>query len=140
LRSRLGPWVSILAAAAAFTPAADAADATLGSQAGAQPASPCFASIVAFATASPDECPLSWNGLTLYRTIDVGASYDTHGVPFNGAYPHGVERLISKNSNRSLISIAPNGLSQSSVGVKGAEPLAPDWSLIFNLETGFNPY
>jgi predicted porin len=132
--------LSILAALAAFTPAANAADAPRASQAEAQPPSPCFASLYDFARASAEECPLSWNGLTLYATLDVGASYDTHGVPFNGAYPHGVETLISKNSNRALTSIAPNGLSQSSVGVKGAEPLAPDWSLIFNLETGFDPY
>jgi predicted porin len=125
---------------AAFMPEANAADAPLASPTGAQPPVPCFTSLYDFAMASAEECPLSWNGLTVYGTIDVGGSYDTHGVPFNGTYPHGVETLISKNSNRSLASIAPNGLGQSSVGVKGVEPLAPDWSLIFNFETGFNPY
>jgi hypothetical protein len=135
-----GQLTSVLAASFALTPALGAAGSLSPQQIEAPPPSPCFETLYDFAMASAEECPLTWNGLTLYGTIDVGASYDTHGVPFNGAYPHGVETLISKNSNRALTSIAPNGLGQSSVGVKGVEPLAPDWSLIFNLETGFNPY
>ena len=91
-------------------------------------------------TASADECPLAWNGVRLYGTIDVGASYETQGVPFNGAYPNGVETLISKNSNGARTTIAPNELGQSFVGLKGDEPIAPDWSLIFNMQTGFDPY
>jgi predicted porin len=139
LHSRQRALTRVFAAAAALSPAANAAD-TLLPQLEGPPPSRCFTSLYDFAVASAEECPLAWNGLTLYGTIDVGVSYDTHGVPFNGAYPHGVETLISKNSNRSLTSIAPNGLGQSGVGVKGVETLAPDWSLIFNLETGFNPY
>ena len=131
---------SILATAAATIPAATAADLPQATQTQAQPPSPCFASLFDFVMASAEECPLTWYGITLYGTIDVGASYNTHGVPFNGAYPHGVEALISKNSNHALTLLTPNGLSQSSIGVKGAELLAPDWSLIFNFETGFNPY
>src|SRR5208337_3301383 len=45
-----------------------------------------------------------------------------------------------KNSNGSRTTILPNGLGQSNVGVKGDEPIAPDWSLVFNFQTGFNPY
>ncbi len=105
-----------------------------------QQAQPCFGSLYAYAMASPEECPLSWNGVTLYATIDVGVTHDSHGVPFNGAYPNGVETLISKNSNRSLTSIAPNGLGQSFVGLKGEEPIgASGWSLVFDAQTGFNP-
>src|SRR5271166_3381506 len=100
----------------------------------------CFASLADYLLASEEECPLSWNGITLYGRIDVGAGYETHGVPFNGAYPNGVETLISKNSNGSRTTILPNGLGQSNVGVKGDEPIAPDWSLVFNFQTGFNPY
>ena len=102
---------------------------------------PCFGSVAAYLTASAEECPLSWNGFTFYGRIDVGVTHDTHGVPFNGAYPNGVDTLISKNSNRSLTSIAPNGLGQSFLGLKGVEPIgASDWSLIFNAQTGFDPY
>jgi hypothetical protein len=57
----------------------------------------CFAGVTDYFQASPQECPLTWNGITLYGIIDVGAGYQTDGVPFNGAYPNGVEELISKN-------------------------------------------
>ncbi len=118
---------------------AQAAD--LPTQAPAPASAPsCFASLADYLLASAEECPLSWNGVTLYGRIDVGAGYETHGVPFNGAYPNGVETLISKNSNGSRTTILPNGLGQSNVGVKGDEPIAPDWSLVFNFQTGFNPY
>ena len=83
---------------------------------------------------------LSWNGVTLYATIDVGVTHDSHGVPFNGAYPNGVETLISKNSNSAVTSVAPNGLGQSFVGLKGSEPIASGWSFVFNAQTGFDPY
>ncbi len=36
--------------------------------------------------------------------------------------------------------LIPNGLGQSYIGVKGNEAIAGDWSLVFNLQTGFNPY
>ncbi len=90
--------------------------------------------------ASPDDCPLSWNGITLYGRYDVGAGYETHGVPFNGNYPNGVETLIKKNSNGSRFTIVPNGLGQTYVGVKGAEPVAWGWSLVFNMQNGFDPF
>ena len=100
----------------------------------------CFASAVNYFLASPDECPLTWNGITLYGAIDVGAGYQTHGVPFNGTYPNGVEHLISKNSNAPGYNWMPNGLGQSHIGIKGIEPISGNWSFIFNLQTGFDPY
>src|SRR5450631_212282 len=100
----------------------------------------CFASITSYFQASAQECPLTWNGITLYGTIDTGAGYQTYGVPFNGAYPNGVEHLISKNSNAPLYSWMPNGLGQSHIGIKGIEPISGDWSFLFNLQTGFDPY
>jgi predicted porin len=100
----------------------------------------CFASAISYFEASPVECPLTWNGITLYGAIDTGGGYQTHGVPFNAYYPNGVEELISKNSNAPRYTQIPNGLGQSHVGIKGIEPITGDWSFIFNLQTGFNPY
>jgi predicted porin len=91
-------------------------------------------------TSSPEDCPLSWNGVTLYGKYDVGAGYETHGVPFNGNYPNGVETLIQKNSNGSRFTLVPNGLGQTALGVKGVEPIAFGWSLVFKLENGFDPF
>ena len=100
----------------------------------------CFASFVDYLLASAEECPLTWNGITLYGTLDYGAGYQTNGAPFNNVYPNGVEELISKNSNGRRYVLIPNGLGQSYIGVKGNEPIASDWSLVFNLQNGFNPY
>jgi hypothetical protein len=36
--------------------------------------------------------------------------------------------------------LAPNGLSQSNVGVQIKEPLSPGWSFVAQLEAGFDPY
>ena len=63
-----------------------------------------------------------------------------HGVPFNGAYPNGVEHLISKNSNAPGYSWMPNGLGQSHIGIKGIETISGNWSFLFDLENGFDPY
>jgi predicted porin len=103
-------------------------------------ASSCFASATSYFQAGPQECPLTWNGITLYGTIDIGAGYQTHGVPFNGVYPNGVEHLISKNSNGPGYNWMPNGLGQSHVGIKGIETITGSWSFIFNFQTGFDPY
>jgi predicted porin len=104
------------------------------------PAPSCFASPISYFLSSPVECPLTWNGVTLYGAIDTGAAHHTNGVPFNGVYPNGVEELISKNSNGSRYTLLPNGLGQSHIGIKGIEPITGDWSSIFNLQTGFDPY
>ena len=100
----------------------------------------CFASATIYFQAGPQECPLTWNGVTLYGAIDMGAGYQTHGVPFNGTFPNGVEHLISKNSNAALYSWMPNGLGQSHIGIRGEETISGNWSFIFNLQTGFDPY
>jgi len=41
---------------------------------------------------------------------------------------------------RARFSIAPNGLGQSVVGIKGTEEFAQGSSFVFKLETGFDPY
>lgn len=85
-------------------------------------------------------CLLGKYGITLYGTVDLGVAWQSHGTPFNGAYTTGLEYLVSKNSNRALWSAAPNALSQSNLGIKGLEGIVPGWSLVFDLEAGFDPY
>jgi predicted porin len=85
-------------------------------------------------------CPLTWNGITVYGTIDAGVTWRSHGAPFNGTSAVGVDYLIQKYSNRPRWDLAPNGLSQSNIGIKGKEPLAPGWDFIFDLQAGFDPY
>jgi predicted porin len=85
-------------------------------------------------------CPLTWNGITVYGTIDAGVSWRSHGAPFNGTSPVGVDYLIQKYSNRPRWDLGPNGLTNSNIGIKGNEPFAPGWAFIFDLQAGFDPY
>jgi len=86
------------------------------------------------------DCQLSWYGITIYGTVDAGVSWQSHGTPFNPSYPQGTEALVSANGNRALWNPAPNGLSQSNIGIKGKEEFASGWVFIFALEAGFDPY
>jgi hypothetical protein len=45
-------------------------------------------------------CPLTWNGITLYGTIDGGVTWLSHGAPFNGTSAVGADYIIQKYSNR----------------------------------------
>jgi len=65
------------------------------------------------------KCPLTWNGITVYGTIDGGVTWRSHGAPFNGTSAVGVDYLIQKYSNRPRWDLAPNGLTQSNIGIKG---------------------
>jgi predicted porin len=85
-------------------------------------------------------CPLTWNGITVYGTIDGGVTWLGHGAPFNGTSAVGTDYLIQKYSNRAQWSLAPNGLSNSNIGIKGNEPFAPGWAFVFDLQAGFDPY
>src|ERR1700731_1916339 len=85
-------------------------------------------------------CPLTWNGITLYGAIDGGVTWLSHGAPFNGTSAVGADYIIQKYSNRPQWSLAPNGLSNSNIGIKGKEPFAPGWAFIFDLQAGFDPY
>jgi predicted porin len=85
-------------------------------------------------------CPLTWGGITVYGTIDGGVTWLSHGAPFNGTSAVGADYLIQKYSNRAQWSLAPNGLSNSNIGIKGNEPFAPGWAFIFDLQAGFDPY
>ncbi len=84
---------------------------------------------------------LSWNGVTVYGTVDVGYAYQTHGAPLGGAFYPGLEYNLngSKNANRPISTLAENALEQSKIGVKVAEPVGYGFLAIGKLETAFNP-
>jgi predicted porin len=84
--------------------------------------------------------PLTWNGITLYGILDAGLQYQSHGVPISDYFPAATETIIQKNSNGPQYSINGNSLSQSRIGLKGAEDFGNGWSGIFRLETFFNPW
>jgi predicted porin len=82
---------------------------------------------------------LTLDGVTLYGTIDVGVAHLDHGAPLSAYHGPGLTFTVQKFSDRSVTSAAPNGLSQSRIGLTGAEPLGDDISAVFKLETGFQP-
>ncbi len=86
------------------------------------------------------KCPLTWNGITLYGTIDGGVTWLSHGAPFNGTSAVGADYIIQRYNNRAQWSLAPNALTNSNIGIKGKEPLAEGWTFIFDLQAGFDPY
>src|ERR1700722_1539004 len=86
-----------------------------------------------------DTPALTYAGVTLYGTVDVGIAYMTHGAPLSQTWAPGLPYFVQNFSNHSILSAGPNGLSQSKVGLSGVEPLWGDWTGVFRLETGFNP-
>jgi predicted porin len=97
----------------------------------------CMSAVQFFVT----DCPLSYYGITVYGTIDVGGGYETHGTPFNQNIITGVTELVQKQSRPTAMWLAtPNGLSQSNIGVKGKEAIASGLDFVFDLNFGFDPY
>src|SRR6202034_965929 len=85
---------------------------------------------------------LSLGGVTVYGTVDVGYAYQSHGVPLNSQLPGGLEYqafTTTRNYAGSVSSLAESGLEQSKIGIRVAEPIAGDFTLIATAETGFNP-
>src|ERR1700735_4329491 len=84
------------------------------------------------------DCPLTYYGITVYGTIDVGGGYETHGAPFNKDLHTGVTELVQKQSRPTAMWLqTPNGLSQSNIGVKGVEQIVPGFDFVFDLNFGF---
>ncbi len=100
----------------------------------------CFNSLYDYLSSSASDCPLTYAGLTLYATIDVGYGFETNGAPFNRSFGPGDAYLISKATSGPRWLLSPNALSSSVLGVKMSEPIAGGWSLVGDFEFGFDPY
>lgn len=85
---------------------------------------------------------LTFAGITLYGTVDIGLEYVSHGAPLSQLWSPGLPSFIQSFSNHSITSVNGSGLSQSKIGLSGVEPLPgfSDLTGIFRLETGFNPW
>jgi predicted porin len=82
---------------------------------------------------------LTWHGITLYGNYDIGVTYLRSGADVSPQSPSGLNYFINKISHKPLVSIAPNGLSQSAIGLRGKEKIADDFNFIFDINTGFSP-
>jgi predicted porin len=85
-------------------------------------------------------CQLTWQGITLYGTVDMGAGWQSHGAPLDPRSAVGASYLIQKQNRSPLWSLAPNALTNSTIGIKGTEPIGGNFSLVFALDAGFDPY
>jgi len=90
-------------------------------------------------------CPLTWNGVTFYGTVDIGGSYMTHGAPFDPNFPTGVPYVIGgggtgATGRLSGLFLAPNAMSQSNAGFKVKEAIGGDWSFVGQAGVAFDPY
>ena len=85
---------------------------------------------------------LTWYGVTLFATLDVGYAYQTNGRPL-GAVVSGLEFIpftTTRNYTGQRIStIAESGLTQSNIGLKFDIPLGLGWSTVGRADTGFDP-
>jgi predicted porin len=84
------------------------------------------------------DCPLTWYGVTVFGTYDIGVGWVSHGLPEN-AYNYEGESLVNRNGNNSQFLIAQNNLSQTGLGIKAKEEFMDDWFVVFNASTGINP-
>jgi predicted porin len=82
---------------------------------------------------------LTWQGITLYGVVDIGVQYDTHSAPFTPYRPAGSGNIVRSNDSQSVTGLTPSNMGQSRIGLQGTEPLAGDWSAVFQVETFFNP-
>jgi predicted porin len=87
----------------------------------------------------PEEDSLTWHGITLYGVLDLGVQYDTHSAPFTPYRPSASGNIVRQNSAGSVIGVTPSNMGQTRVGLQGIEPLAGDWSAVFQAESFFNP-
>jgi predicted porin len=102
----------------------------------ASPPKPCTSFWDFIAT----NCQLTWQGITLYGTIDVGGGWQNHGAPFDPRSASGASYRIRKMNRSPLWGLAPNALSQSTIGIKGTEPIGGNFSFVFAVDAGFDPY
>jgi len=122
----------ILACTAVFaglTAAAHAADLGVDSVKDALPAIP--------------DGPITWHGVTLYGTIDVGYAYQTNGRPLGYIVsdleymPFG---LVTRNlTGQSQSTLTGSALEQSKIGLKIEEDIGYGLQAVGRLDTGFDP-
>src|ERR1700722_12974015 len=87
----------------------------------------------------PADDSLTWHGITLYGVLDIGVQHDSHSAPFTPYRPSASGNIVRQNDNGSPTGLTPSNMGQTRIGLQGNEPLAGDWSAVFQVETFFNP-
>jgi predicted porin len=83
---------------------------------------------------------LSFAGVTVYGTVDVGYGWQSAGLPESSAFPAGLNYLQSSSAyTRPVSGLTNNAMSQSTIGVKVEEAIGLGFTAIAKADTGFNP-
>jgi predicted porin len=95
----------------------------------------------AFELKDPIPDNLTWHGVTLYGTIDIGYAYQNHGAPLDSTFPQKLEYNIwgAKNASREIWSPTASALERTGVGLKIEEELGNRWVALGMLDTSFSP-
>lgn len=133
-----GASAAILLAFASGVGAANAADMSIPVKAAPVATGP--ASCTGLTDFFLSNCILSYYGVQVYGTVDVGGGYQTKGAPFDPNFVTGASYFLQKMNRQAMWGLAPNGMSQSNIGVRVKEPVYGGFSFIGNAETGFDPY
>jgi predicted porin len=85
--------------------------------------------------------PITWRGVTLYGTIDVGLQYSNHSAKADAFNGTGINEMMFGNTqgNKAAFAVGPNGLEQSKIGLKIEEKLGYGLTAIGQIEMGFLP-
>jgi predicted porin len=86
------------------------------------------------------DCQLTWQGITIYGIVDMGVGWQSHGAPFDPQSAVAASYLVQKQNRSSIWGLAPNALSNSTIGIKGTRSITDDFSAVFALDAGFDPY
>ncbi len=85
---------------------------------------------------------LTFHGVTIYGTVDVGYAYQTNGTPL-GSIVSDLEYTpfmpTHNYTGQPISTITANALEQSKIGVKAEEELGMGFAAVGKLDTGFNP-
>ncbi len=86
--------------------------------------------------------PLTWHGVTLYGTVDVGFGYSNNSPKadaFNGTGINTMQFGNTQGQNKGVFAINPNNLEQSKIGLKFEESIGYGLTAIGQVEMGFVP-
>src|SRR5260370_7740812 len=67
-------------------------------------------------------CELTWQGITIYGTIDVGGGWQSHGAPFDPQSAAGASYRIQRMNRSPLWSLAPHAFIRTTISITHTHP------------------
>jgi hypothetical protein len=86
-------------------------------------------------------CELTWHGITVFGILTRGSA--GKATVCRLTRPMILCRILIPDPETEQVVAsdrAPNALSNSTIGIKGTEPIGGNVSLVFDLDAGFDPY